>query len=81
MAQGTVPAAMKMLFTLSEGKSRMFPDPEGRGFVIVKVDKIEPGERAHAAGADRPYAERTPATRSPKIMLANSLQRCGRSSG
>ncbi len=42
MAQGPVPAAMKMLFTLSEGKSRMFPDPEGRGFVIVKVTKIEP---------------------------------------
>jgi len=42
MAQGPVPAAMKMLFTLSEGKSRMFPDPQGRGFVIVKVSKIEP---------------------------------------
>ncbi len=41
-AQGPVPAAMKMLFTLSEGKSRMFPDPEGRGFVIVKVTKVEP---------------------------------------
>jgi peptidyl-prolyl cis-trans isomerase D len=42
MAQGPVPAAMKMLFTLAAGKSRMFPDPQGRGFVIVKVTKSEP---------------------------------------
>jgi peptidyl-prolyl cis-trans isomerase D len=32
-----------MLFVLSQGKSRMFPDPQGRGFFIVKVDKITPG--------------------------------------
>jgi peptidyl-prolyl cis-trans isomerase D len=42
-AQGPVPAPIKMLFTLAEGKSRMVPDPEGRGFFIVKVDKITPG--------------------------------------
>jgi peptidyl-prolyl cis-trans isomerase D len=42
-AQGPVPEPMKVLFTLAEGKSRMFPDPEGRGFFIVKVDKIVPG--------------------------------------
>jgi peptidyl-prolyl cis-trans isomerase D len=42
-AQGQIPAALKMLFTLGEGKSRMFPDPQGRGFFIVKVGKIVPG--------------------------------------
>jgi peptidyl-prolyl cis-trans isomerase D len=42
-AQGPVPAPIRMLFTLAEGKSRMMPDPEGRGFFIVKVDKITPG--------------------------------------
>jgi peptidyl-prolyl cis-trans isomerase D len=42
-AQGPVPAPIKMLFSLAEGKSKMFPDPKGRGFFIVKVDKIVPG--------------------------------------
>jgi peptidyl-prolyl cis-trans isomerase D len=42
-AQGPVPPVMKMLFSLAEGKSRMFADPQGRGFFIVKVDKIVPG--------------------------------------
>ena len=43
MAQGPVPPPLKMLFTLGEGKSRMFPDPQGRGFFIVRVDKIMAG--------------------------------------
>jgi peptidyl-prolyl cis-trans isomerase D len=34
---------MKLLFSLAEGKSRMMSDPEGRGFFIVKVKKITPG--------------------------------------
>lgn len=42
-AQGQVPPVLKMLFTLGQGKSRMFPDPQGRGFYVVKVDKIVPG--------------------------------------
>jgi peptidyl-prolyl cis-trans isomerase D len=42
-AQGKVPAALGMLFTLSAGKSRMVADPQGRGFFVVKVDKIVPG--------------------------------------
>ena len=32
-----------MMFSLSQGRSRMIADPEGRGFVIVKVTKIVPG--------------------------------------
>jgi len=42
-AQGPVPPAIRMLFSLAEGKSRMFPDPKGRGFFIVRVDKVVPG--------------------------------------
>ena len=43
MAQGSVPAPLKMLFTLAEGRSRMSPDPQGHGFFIVKLNKITPG--------------------------------------
>ena len=40
---GNVPPAMGMMFSLAQGRSRMIADPEGRGFVIVKVTKITPG--------------------------------------
>jgi len=43
MAQGPIPPALKILFTLGEGKSRMSADTKGQGFFIVKVDKIIPG--------------------------------------
>lgn len=43
MARSPVPAPVKMLFALAQGKSRMFADPQHRGFFIVKVDKITPG--------------------------------------
>jgi peptidyl-prolyl cis-trans isomerase D len=42
-AQGPVPEPLKVLFTLGPGKSKMIADPQGRGFFIVKVDKITPG--------------------------------------
>ncbi|NUQ18741.1 MAG: hypothetical protein HOP95_09885 [Sphingomonas sp.] len=42
-AQGPVPPVLKMLFSLGQGKSRMFADPQGRGYFIVVVDKIVPG--------------------------------------
>ena len=42
-AQGEIPAALKVMFSLGQGKSRMFADPQGRGFLVVKVDKIVPG--------------------------------------
>ena len=41
-AQGQVLPAMRVLFSLAEGKSRMAPVPGG-GFVVVKVTKITPG--------------------------------------
>jgi peptidyl-prolyl cis-trans isomerase D len=45
-AQGTIPEPLKVLFTIGEGKSRLFPDPQGRGLFIVKVNKIVPGNSA-----------------------------------
>jgi len=41
--QGEVPPALNLMFALAQGGSRMIADPEGRGFVIVKVLKIIPG--------------------------------------
>ena len=41
-AQGQVPPAMRILFTVGAGKSSMAPVPGG-GFVVVKVNKITPG--------------------------------------
>jgi peptidyl-prolyl cis-trans isomerase D len=49
-AQGQVPVALKMLFTLGPGKSQLFSDPQGRGFYIVKVDKITPGNSLFQPG-------------------------------
>ena len=40
---GNVPPALGLMFSLSQGKSRMIADPQGRGFIIVKVTKITPG--------------------------------------
>ncbi len=36
-------APLRMLFSLAQGKSRMVADPRGRGFLIIKTDKITPG--------------------------------------
>jgi peptidyl-prolyl cis-trans isomerase D len=38
-----VPPAVRMLFTLGAGKSRIVADPQQRGYAIVKVNKIVPG--------------------------------------
>jgi peptidyl-prolyl cis-trans isomerase D len=38
-----VPAPIRMLFNLSSGKSRMVADPQQRGFSVVKVNRIIPG--------------------------------------
>jgi len=49
-AQGPIPLPLQMLFTMAQGKSRMFPDAEGRGYYIVKVDKIVPGNALFQPG-------------------------------
>jgi peptidyl-prolyl cis-trans isomerase D len=50
MAQGPVSPALRMLFTLSAGKSQMGAAPQGAGFFVVKVDKITPGNALSAPG-------------------------------
>ena len=45
-AEGPVPPALQALFFLNEGKARAVADPSGRGFLIVKVDKVIPGNAA-----------------------------------
>jgi len=42
-AQGQVPPPLKLLFTLEQGKTRVAPVPQARGFYVVKVNKVEPG--------------------------------------
>ncbi|GAA4719738.1 peptidylprolyl isomerase [Sphingomonas lutea] len=42
-ANAVIPPAMRMLFTLPQGKSRMVADPRNGGFFVVKVNKIVPG--------------------------------------
>jgi peptidyl-prolyl cis-trans isomerase D len=41
--QGQVPPALNLMFALAQGGSRMIADPDGRGFVIVTVNRIVPG--------------------------------------
>lgn len=43
MAEQQIPLPLRTLFTLAAGKSRLVADPQGRGFFVVKVDKIVPG--------------------------------------
>ena len=42
-ATSPVPAAIRALFTLGQGKSRLVPDPRNRSLFVVKVNKIVPG--------------------------------------
>jgi peptidyl-prolyl cis-trans isomerase D len=38
-----VPAPLRVIFATAAGKTQIGPDPQGRGFFVVKVDKITPG--------------------------------------
>jgi peptidyl-prolyl cis-trans isomerase D len=38
-----VPAPVRMLFSLGAGKSRLVADPQQRGYSLVKVNKVVPG--------------------------------------
>ena len=38
-----VPAPLRALFSETAGKTQVGSDPQGRGFFVVKVDKIIPG--------------------------------------
>jgi peptidyl-prolyl cis-trans isomerase D len=48
--QGQVPPAVRMLFNLGQGKSRMVADPAGKGFYVVKVNRITPGNAVTQPG-------------------------------
>lgn len=39
--------ALRMLFALTQGKSRLVADPQGRGFFIVKTNKVTPGDASN----------------------------------
>jgi peptidyl-prolyl cis-trans isomerase D len=38
-----VPAPLRVLFTIAEGRTQVGADPQGRGFFVVKVNEIIPG--------------------------------------
>lgn len=42
--QGQVPAPLRMLFSLSAGKSRVVAAPDSEGYFLVKLNKIVPGD-------------------------------------
>ena len=49
-SQGNVPPALKILFTVGAGKSKMAPNPQGGGYFVVKVNKITPGNALMSPG-------------------------------
>ena len=49
-AQGNVPPALKILFTVGAGKSTMAANPQGGGFFVIKVNKITPGNALISPG-------------------------------
>ncbi len=44
--QGDVPAPIQMLFTLAQGRAQLTGAPQGQGFFVVKVNRIQPGDAA-----------------------------------
>lgn len=42
--QGRVPPPLQILFSLAQGRSRVVAAPEGQGFFIVKLNKINAGD-------------------------------------
>jgi len=42
-ARGEVPAPLRVLFNVTQGKARVVPVPGGKGFYVVKVNKVVPG--------------------------------------
>ena len=76
-AKAPVPPAMQSLFTVLQGKSKMITDPQGRGFFVIKVDKVTPGNALTSTEPDRPDAEGIAGCRR-RITPANSWPRCAR---
>jgi peptidyl-prolyl cis-trans isomerase D len=49
-SQQPVPPAVRTLFLLTAGKSRAVADPQSRGFFVIKVNKIVPGNALSQPG-------------------------------
>jgi peptidyl-prolyl cis-trans isomerase D len=45
-----VPPPMAMMFSLPRGKARILPAPDGRGWFIVYLDKVVPGDARNEPG-------------------------------
>ena len=45
-----VPAPLRALFTGIQGKTQVGADPQGRGFFVVKIDKVVPGNALNQPG-------------------------------
>ena len=52
-ANAQVPPPMAMMFSLPRGKARLLPAPDGRGWFIVYLDKIVPGDASKDPGLIR----------------------------
>lgn len=49
-ADAQVPPPMAMMFSLPRGKARLLPAPDGRGWFVVYLDKIVPGDARKEPG-------------------------------
>ena len=45
-----IAAPLRILFSLATGKSRMVADPQGRGYFVVKANKVTPGNATTQPG-------------------------------
>ena len=48
--QGAIPPALKLMFATAAGKAGMTPNPQGGGFLVIKVNKITPGNAMSLPG-------------------------------
>ncbi len=49
-ADAEVPPPLAMMFSLPRGKARLLPAPDGRGWFVVYLDKIVPGDAGKEPG-------------------------------
>jgi peptidyl-prolyl cis-trans isomerase D len=52
-ANAQVPPPMAMMFSLPRGKARLLPAPDGRGWFVVYLDRIVPGDASKDPGLIR----------------------------
>ena len=76
--QATVPPALQDPVHARPGKSRMAPDPQGRGFFVVKVDKIMPGNALLQPNLISQMQNELQQSASRRITRGSSSPRCAR---